>query len=139
MQSTPINTVYLLAKTVLYYLWSISKDRSRAYRVRSSVHLASTVGAQTAEKAKSLSKSKSCDRKHVIDLQMPVSRNIAVNRNINQFQRLMSGHGAAKMRHTYTLVWRSTATFICRGYAMPDYLQVQYSYEYSSLSRSGYR
>ena len=30
--------------------------------------------------------------------------------NINQFQHLMRDHGAAKMRHTYTLVWRSTAT-----------------------------
>ena len=43
----------------------------------------------------------------------------AVNRNINQFQRLMRGHGA---RHTYTPVWRSTATFICGGYVTPDYL-----------------
>ena len=59
----------------------------------------------------------------------------AVNRNINQFQRLMRDHGAAKMRHTYTLVWRSTATFICGGYATPDYLQVQYLYEYSSFVR----
>ena len=85
--------------------------------------MASTVEAQTAEKAKDCP-SKSCDRKPVIDLQMPASLNLAVNRNINQFQRLMRGHGAAKMRHTYTLVWRSTATFICGGYAMPDYLQV---------------
>ena len=73
---------------------SLSKDRSRAYYVRSSVHLAmaSTVEAQTAEEAKSLSNSESCDRKPVIDLQ---SLNLAVNRNINQFQRLMRGHGAA--------------------------------------------
>ena len=27
----------------------------------------------------------------------------------------------------------------CGGYITPDYLQVQYLYEYSSLSRSGYR
>ena len=116
---------------------SIFKDRSRAYCVMSSVHLAtaSTVEAQTAEEAKSLSKSESCD---LIDLQMPASQNL-VCRNINQFQRLMRGHDAAKMRHTYTLVWHSTATFICGGYATPDYLQVQYLYEYSSLSRSGYR
>ena len=59
-------------------------------------------------------KTESCDRKPVIDLQMPASRYLADTRNINQFQRLMSGHGAAKMRHTYTPVWRSTAT--------PDYL-----------------
>ena len=68
---------------------SISKDRSRAYCVRSSVHLAmaSTVEARTAEETKSLSKTESCDRKPVIDLQMPASRNLAVNinRNINQF------------------------------------------------------
>ena len=52
---------------------SISKDRSRAYCGRSSVHLAKagTVEAQTAEEAKSLSKAKSCDRKPVLDLQMP--------------------------------------------------------------------
>ena len=31
----------------------------------------------------------------------------------------MRGHGAAKLRHTYTLVWRSSATFICGGYATP--------------------
>ena len=42
-------------------------------------------------------------RKSVIDLQMPASRNLAVNRNMNEFQRLMSGHGAAKTRHIYTL------------------------------------
>ena len=72
--------------------------------------MASTVEAQTAEEAKILSKTESCDRKPVIDLAV---RNLAVNRNINQFQRLMRGHGAAEMRHTYTLVWRSTATFIC--------------------------
>ena len=101
--------------------------------------MASTVEALTAEEAKSLSKTESCDRKPVIDLQMPASRNLAVNRNINQFQRLMRGHGAAKMRHTYTLVWRSTATFIRGGYATPDYFQVQYLYECSSLSRSEYR
>ena len=55
---------------------SISKDRSRAYCARSSVHLAmaSTVEAQTAEEAKSLSKAESCDRKPVIDMQMPASR-----------------------------------------------------------------
>ena len=66
------------------------------------MHLAraSTVEAQTTEEAKSLSKTESCDRKPVIDLQMPASRNLAV--------------GSAKMRHTYTLVWRSTATFISR-------------------------
>ena len=86
--------------------------------------MASTVEAQTAEEAKRLSKSESCDQKPVIDLQMPASWNLVVNRNINQFQRLMRGHGAAEMRHTYTLVWRSTATFICGGYATPDYLQV---------------
>ena len=74
--------------------------------------MASTVEAQTAEEAKSLSKAESCDRKPVIDLQMPACLNLAVNRNINQFERLMRGHGAAKMRHPYTLVWRSTATFI---------------------------
>ena len=34
------------------------------------------------------------------------------------------------MRHTYT---RSTATFICGGYATPDYLQVQYLYEYTTV------
>ena len=63
------------------------------------------VEVQTVEEAKSLSK---CDRKPVMDLQMLASRNLAVNRNINQFrQRLMRGHGAAKMRHTYTLVWRT--------------------------------
>ena len=101
--------------------------------------MASTVEAQSAEEARSLFKTESCDRKPIIDLQMPANRILAVNRNIDQFQRLMRGHGAAKMRHTYTLVWRSTATFICRGYATPDYLQVQYLYEYSSLTRSGYR
>ena len=79
--------------------------------------------AQTAEEAK-VCPSESCDRKPAIDLQMPAGLNLAVNRNINQFQRLMRDHGAAKMRHTYTLVWRSTATFICGGYATPDYLQV---------------
>ena len=68
--------------------------------------MASTVEAQTPEEAKRLSKTESCDRKLVIDLQMPVSRNLAVNMNINQFRRLMRGHDAAKMRHTYTLVWR---------------------------------
>ena len=47
----------------------------------------------TAEEAKRLSKTESCDRKPVIDQQMPASRNLAVNRNINQFQRLMRGHG----------------------------------------------
>ena len=54
--------------TVLYNTESISKDRSRAYCVRSSVHLAmaSTVEAQTAEEAKSFSKSELCDRKLVI-------------------------------------------------------------------------
>ena len=73
------------------------------------MHLAmtSTVEAQPAEEAKSLSKTESCDRKPVINQQMPASRNLAVKRNINQFQRLMRGHGAAKMRHTYTLVWRT--------------------------------
>ena len=65
--------------------------------------MASTVEAQTAEEAKSFSKTHSYDRKPIIDLQMPVSQNLADNRNINQFQRLMRGHGAAKMRHTYTL------------------------------------
>ena len=52
---------------------SLSKDQSRAYCVRSSVHLAmaSTVEAQTPEQAKSLSKTESCDRKPVIDLEMP--------------------------------------------------------------------
>ena len=87
--------------------------------------MASTVEAQTAEKAK-VCPSESCDRKPVIDLQMPASLNLAVKRNINQFQHLMRGHGAAKMRHTYT------ATFICGGYATPDYLNVHtYLYEYS--------
>ena len=85
--------------------------------------MASTVEAQTAEDAK-VCPSESCDRKPVIDLQMPASLNLAVNRNINQFQLLMRGHGAPKMRHTSTLVWRSTATFICGGYTTPDYLQV---------------
>ena len=80
--------------------------------------------AQTAEEAKRLSKTESCDQKPVIDVQMPASWNLVVNRNINQFQRLMRGHGAAEMRHTYTLVWRSTATFICGGSGTPDYLQV---------------
>ena len=48
----------------------------------------------------------------------------------------MRGHGAAKMRHTYTLVWRSTATFICvGGYATPDYLQVRI-YVYTSTFHS---
>ena len=49
---------------------SLSKDLSHAYCVRSSVHLAtaSTMEAQTAERAKSLSKAESCDRKPVIDL-----------------------------------------------------------------------
>ncbi|KAL5483887.1 hypothetical protein EMCRGX_G020306 [Ephydatia muelleri] len=104
----------------------MTKERSCAYCVRSSVHLAmaSTVEVQTAEEAKSLSKTESCDWKPVIDLQLPASRNLAVNRNINQFQRLMSGHAwCSNTRHTYTPVWRSTATFILR----------------SSLSRSGYR
>ena len=77
--------------------------------------MASTVEAQTAEEGKIMSKTESCDQKPIRDLQM---------RNINQLQRLIRGHGAAKMRHTYTLVWRSTATFICGGYATPDYLQV---------------
>ena len=36
----------------------------------------------------------------------------------------MRGHGAAKMRHTYTPVWRSTATFLFGGYATLDDLQV---------------
>ena len=84
--------------------------------------MASTVEAQTAEKAKDCP-SKSCDRKPVIDLQMPASLNLAVNRNINQFQRLMRGHGAAKMRHTYTLVWRSTV-YLRRVCYVLDYLQV---------------
>ena len=53
-------------------------------------------------------------RPFTIRMQMPTSLNLAVNRIINQFQRLIRGHGAAKMRHTYTLVWRSTATFILR-------------------------
>ena len=82
--------------------------------------MASTVEAQAAEEAKSLSNTESRDRKPVIDLQMPASLQLTTM----QFQRLMRGHGAAKMRHTYTLVWRSTATFICGGYATPDYLQV---------------
>ena len=62
----------------------LSKDRSRAYCVRFSIHLAmaSTVEAHTAEEAKSLSNPDSCDRKPVIDLQMP---ELAVNRNINHF------------------------------------------------------
>ena len=105
---------------------SLFKDRSRAYCVRSSVHLAmaSTVEAQTAEEAKRLSKTESCDRNRY--LQMPASRILTVNRNMNQFQRLMRGHSAANMRHTYMLVWRSilTVTFICGGYATPDYFQV---------------
>ena len=90
------------------------------------MHLAmeNTVEAQNAEEAK-VCPSESCDRKPVIGLQMPASLNLAVNRNINQFQRLMSGRGAAKMRHTYTLVWRSTATFILRRVCYT------YSYEYS--------
>ena len=56
----------------------LSKDRSRAYSVRSSVHLAmaSTVEAHTAEEAKSLSRTESCDRKPAIDLKMPASRNL---------------------------------------------------------------
>ena len=66
--------------------------------------MASTVEAQTAEDTKGLSKTESFDRKPVIDLQMPASRNLAVNRNINQFQQLIRGHGAANIRHTYTLV-----------------------------------
>ena len=37
----------------------------------------------------------------------------------------MRGNGAVKMRHTYTPVWRSTATFICGGYARPDYDYLQ--------------
>ena len=55
---------------------SLSKDRSRAYCVRSSVHLTrdnlyiisdlTMVEARTAEEAKSLSKSESCDRKPII-------------------------------------------------------------------------
>ena len=51
---------------------SLSKDRSRAYCVRSSVHLAmaSTVEDQTAEEAK-VCPSELCDRKPVIDQQMP--------------------------------------------------------------------
>ena len=106
---------------------SLSKDRSRTYCVRSSVHLgmASTVETQTAEEAKSLSKTESCDRNPVIDLQLPASLNLAVSRNINQFQRLMRGHAWCS-KNTYTLVWRSTATFICGGYAIrhADYLQV---------------
>ena len=108
--------------------------------------MASTVEAQSSEEAK-VCPSESCDRKPVIDPQMPASRNpvidlqmpasvnLAVNRNINQFQRLMRGHAAEKMRHTYTLVWSSTATFICGEYATPDYLRVHIFIEYSSWYR----
>ena len=79
------------------------------------------VEAQTAEEV-----CPRLSRVTIIDLQMPASRILAVNRynNIHRFQHLMRGHGVANMRHTYTLVWRSTATFICGGYATPDYLQV---------------
>ena len=44
----------------------------------------------------------------------------------------MCGHGAAKMSHAYTPVWRSTATFICGGYAIRQitYKYIQYLYEY---------
>ena len=82
---------------------SLSKDRSRTYCVRSSVHLgmASTVETQTAEEAKSLSKTESCDRNPVIDLQLPASLNLAVSRNINQFQRLMRGHAWCSKNETY--------------------------------------
>ena len=114
----------------------MTKERSCAYCVRSSVHLAmaSTVEVQTAEEAKSLSKTESCDWKPVIDLQLPASRNLAVNRNINQFQRLMSGHAwCSNTRHTYTPVWRSTATFILRRYAIS---QITYKYNiYTSTVR----
>ena len=82
---------------------SLSKDRSRTYCVRSSVHLgmASTVETQTAEEAKSLSKTESCDRNPVIDLQLPASLNLAVSKNINQFQRLMRGHAWCSKNETY--------------------------------------
>ena len=61
--------------------------------------------------------------------------------NINQFQRLMRGHGAAKMGHTYTLVWHSTATlstFILRRVCYARLL-TSTIFLYSSLSRSEYR
>ena len=61
--------------------------------------MAGTVEAQTAEEAKSLSKTESCDRKPVIICRcQPTNRNLAVNKNINQIERLMRDHGAAKMR-----------------------------------------
>ena len=62
--------------------------------------MAGTVEAQTAEEAKSLSKTESCDQARN-NLQMPTNqfnRNLAVNKNINQIERLMRDHGAAKMR-----------------------------------------
>ena len=73
---------------------------------------------QIAEEAKSLSRVTVPEaRNRSADTSQP---DLAVNRNINQFQRLMRGHGTAKMRHTYTLVWRSTATYIFGGSAMPE-------------------
>ena len=64
---------------------SISKYRSRAYCVRSSVHLAmaSTVEAQTAEEAKSLSKAESCDRKPVIDLPVGILQLTEISSSFN--------------------------------------------------------
>ena len=104
----------------------ISKDRSRAYCVRSSCIWPWQVQwkLKLLRKPKVCPRLSPCDRKPVIDLQMPASRN---NRISTSFQRLMRGHGAAKTRHTYTLVcmaYYSTATFICGGYATPDYIQV---------------
>ena len=105
--------------------------------------MASTVEAQTAEEAKRLSKTELCGRKPVIDLQMRASRNLiyfAVNRNINQFQRLMRGHGAAKMRHTYTLVCTGVAQpcLFAEGMLRQITYKYTYLYEYSSLYRSEY-
>ena len=101
------------------------------------MHLAraSTAEAQTAEEAKSLSKAELCGRKPVIDLQMPASRNLAINRNINQCQCLMRGHGAANMRHTYTLVWRLFAEGMLRQITS-KYSTVHCSVQGTGTSRS---
>ena len=87
--------------------------------------------AQTAEEAKSLSKTESCDRKPVIHLQMPACRNLiyfAGNRNINQFQGVIRGHGVAKIRHTYTLVWSGVVVQSAEGMLR----QITYKYMHAS-------
>ena len=62
--TSSLHHVGLGKRLLLEWCMQVSKDQSRAYCVRSSVHLAmaSTVEAQTAEQAKSLSKIESWTR-----------------------------------------------------------------------------